>query len=140
MRRRVLFDVNIILDVIENRRPHVEYSGPAIQFAADQAIEGFLCASSVDTLAILIRRNSSAAITYSILTDLLKILQIAPLNADIIRKALDMRWNDPEDAIVFQSACAIECSHIITRNVRDFQVRDAKILVLSPKEFLALQQ
>jgi predicted nucleic acid-binding protein len=131
---RVLFDVNVLLDVIEHRQPHIGYSGPALQLAADRVIKGFICASSVDTLAFLIKRNSSSLTTHAILEDLLQLLEVAPLDGKIIKDALTLRWNDPEDAILYQSACAVGCTYIVSRNVRDFKVKDGEIQIITPKE------
>jgi predicted nucleic acid-binding protein len=131
---RVMFDVNVILDVIEHRQPHIEYSGPALQLANEQKIKGFVCASSVDTLAFLLRRNASSAITHSILEDLLQILEPAPVDGSIIQKALTRRWNDIEDAILYESAVAVGCNKIVTRNTRDFRSADKCIQIVTPRE------
>jgi len=61
-------------------------------------------------------------------------LEVAPLDGQIIKDALTLRWNDPEDAILYQSACAVGCTHIVSRNVRDFKVKDGEIQIITPKE------
>jgi predicted nucleic acid-binding protein len=136
MPERVLFDVNVLVDVIENRLPHVNQSGPALRLVSEGKITGLIAASSVDTLAFIIRKNATSAQTHSILEDVLLLLEVAPVDGDIIRKALSMRWNDPEDAIIYQAAKASGCTALVTRNTRDFQVDDDSIAVLSPEQLI----
>ncbi|MCC5926985.1 MAG: PIN domain-containing protein [Bacteroidetes bacterium] len=136
MPERVLFAVNVLLDVIENRLPYVNQSGPALRLVSDGKVRGLIAASSVDTLAFLIRKNATSAQTHSILEDLLLLLEVAPVDGDIVRKALSMRWNDPEDAIIYQAAKFSGCTAIVTRNTRDFRVDADSIEVLSPEQLV----
>ena len=133
MPERVLFDVNVILDVVENRQPHVSRSGPALQLAATGHVKGFIAASSVDTLAFLIRKNATSAQTHVVLEDLLRILEVAPVTGEIIRTALKARWSDPEDAIIYYAALEMGCTRIVTRNVRDFRTGSDPIEVIPPE-------
>jgi len=135
MSERVLFDVNVILDVVENRQPHVARSGPALQLAATGHITGFISASSVDTLAFLIRKNATSVQTHAVLEDLLHILEVAPVTGEIIRAALKARWNAPEDTIIYYAALEMGCTRIVTRNVRDFRAETGAIEIIPP-EFL----
>lgn len=133
---KVLFDVNVVLDVLENREPHIANSGPALRMAETGQIHGCISASSIDTLAFLIRRTTSSAMTNNILQDLISILDIVPVNGSIIRKALNARWNDPEDAILYYAAAEAGCKKIVTRNVRDFRTDEDLVLVIPPEKLL----
>ncbi len=130
----VLFDVNVILDVIENRTPYVVHSGPALKLAENGQIRGYISASSIDTLAFLLRRNCSSIKTNAILQDLIRILHIATVDEMVIRQALDAKWDDPEDAILYFSAKNAGCTRIITRNKRDFKLADTSIEIVLPSE------
>jgi predicted nucleic acid-binding protein len=132
MPEKVLFDVNVILDVIENRAPHVAHSGPALKLAETGHIKGFITATSVDTLAFLIRRSCSKARTHTILIDLLSILDVAAVDGKIIREAIAAKWDDPEDAIVYFSARTAGCTTIVTRNKPDFKLADNSVTVVHP--------
>lgn len=130
----VLFDVNVILDVIENRLPHVVHSGPALIMAENGQIRGYISASSIDTLAFLLRRKCSSIKTNAILQDLIRILHIATVDDKVIRQALDAKWDDPEDAILYFSAKNAGCTRIVTRNKRDFKFADPSIEIVLPSE------
>jgi len=134
MAERVLFDVNVLLDVLESRQPHISGSGPALQLAASGRIKGFVAASSVDTLAFMIRRNATSAQTNAVLEDLLEILEVAPVTGDIIRAALKARWNGTEDTIIYHAALEAGCTRIVTRNVRDFRTGAGDIEVIPPEK------
>ncbi len=133
---KVLFDVNVILDVLENREPHIANSGPALRLAETKRVHGCLSASSVDTLAYLIRRTTSSSMTNNILQELISILEVVPIDENIIRKALNARWNDPEDAILYYAAVQSGCKKIVTRNVRDFKTDDDLVTVIHPEKLL----
>lgn len=74
--------------------------------------------------------------TNNILQDLISILDIVPVNGSIIRKALNARWNDPEDAILYYAAAEAGCKKIVTRNVRDFRTDEDLVLVIPPEKLL----
>ena len=139
MPEKVLFDVNVILDVLESREPHIANSGPALRMAETGQIHGCLSASSVDTLAFLIRRTASSVMTNNILQELINILDVVPVDGNIIRIALNARWDDPEDAILYYAAAQAGCKKIVTRNVRDFKTDDDLVIVIPPEKLLESQ-
>lgn len=135
---KILFDVNVILDVIENRAPYVQHSGPVLKRAEGGHVHGYVCASSIDTLAFLLRRSCSSAKTHSILQDLLRILSVATVDEQVVRLALAARWGDPEDAILYYAAKNAGCTKIVTRNKRDFKLADSSIAIVLPSELTVL--
>jgi predicted nucleic acid-binding protein len=134
MPEKVLFDVNVILDVIENRMPHVLHSGPALKLAESGQVVGFVSASTVDTLAFLLRRSCSRVKTHAILQDLLSILQVATVDDMVIRQAIDAKWDDPEDAILYYAAKNAGCTRIVTKNKRDFKLAEKSVEIALPSE------
>jgi len=133
----VLFDVNVLLDVLENRNPHVIHSGPALLLAEKKSIIGCISATSIDTLAFLLRKSVSRPVMYRLLDQITDMLTILPVNESIISKALHARWRDPEDAILYYTAVSARCSFLVTRNTKDFEPDNQNIKILTPKEFLS---
>lgn len=74
--------------------------------------------------------------TNNILQELITILDVVPVNDNIIRNALNARWNDPEDAILYYAAAKAGCKKIVTRNVRDFITDDDLVTVIPPENLL----
>ena len=74
--------------------------------------------------------------TNNILQELITILDIVPVDGNIIRKALNARWNDPEDAILYYAAVEAGCKKIVTRNVRDFRADGDLVRVIPPEKLM----
>lgn len=137
MPRRVLFDINVVLDVIEARVPHNQFSGPCLAMAEAGEITGMMAACSIDTLAYLLERDISPTRVRAIVSSLLEFLEVAPVDGHAISTAIEAKWNDLEDAILYQVAMASKCDCLVTRNVRDFLITDEDPLpVVTPKAFL----
>lgn len=135
-KERVLFDVNVIIDVIEHREPFVTYSGPALYLAEIAKIEGFISATSIDTIAFLIRKQATPIQINAVLNNLINILQVAQVDHTVIQNAINYKWNDPEDAIIYEAAKASDCNVIVTRNKKDFKKADSNVKILFPEELV----
>ncbi len=53
---RILFDTNIILDVLLNRKKFVELSSNLVGMVESNNIEGYLCATTITALDYLIAK------------------------------------------------------------------------------------
>jgi predicted nucleic acid-binding protein len=58
--KRVLLDVNVILDVLLDRKPHAAASAAASAAVENRALEGLLSADAVMTIHYLIARERGA--------------------------------------------------------------------------------
>ncbi|MGA9479198.1 MAG: PIN domain-containing protein, partial [Desulfobacterales bacterium] len=72
---QVLFDLNIILDVLQNRTEFYDLSAILLAFAETGKIQGWLAAHSITTLFYLIVKDKSAEQARVILTNLLQFLK-----------------------------------------------------------------
>lgn len=133
MPKKVLFDLHVVLDVMEARSPHLVHSGPALEMAYQQNIQGVLSASSVDTLCFLLQRSLSVQRARSIIKDLLAFFEVATVSDETIRRAMALNFKDLEDAIVYQAALDHQCDYLLTRNLRDFPSSGDQITVISPQ-------
>lgn len=72
------------------------------------------------------------------LMDLLRLVNVVPVDHDRLLQALAMNWNDFEGAV--QAACAtkIDADYLITRNREDFSRAD--VSTRSPAECMALHR
>jgi predicted nucleic acid-binding protein len=133
---QVLFDLNIILDVLQERTDFYDFSAQSLAFAETGFIQGWLAAHSVTTLFYLIAKDKSPEQARVTLTSLLQFLRIAPVNQNTIEQAMNLPYRDFEDAVQMLSALQIHADYLITRNVRDYQ--PAPIQVIQPVELLAV--
>ncbi len=131
---KILFDTNVILDVLMNRQPFV---GTAIQLMAHvelRRIEGYLCATTVTTLHYLIARARGTATANRAVEQLLSLFAIAPVDRLVLQSAVDLGFDDYEDAVLHEAARIVGNNAIVTRNQSDF--RRASLIVYSPSELL----
>ena len=137
MANRILTDVNVCLDLLLDRRPYVEYSGKIFTLAENKSIQLYISGLSIDTLFYIIRPAMGSNKANEVLSTLLDVAQIAPVNDSVVRDALRSGWNDLEDALQYYSAINANCTHLITRNLRDFrQADDSGLHILTPQQYL----
>lgn len=135
---QVLFDLNIILDVLQERKDFYEFSARLLAFAETGRIQGWLAAHSITTLFYLIAKDRSPEQAKVTLTSLLQFLKIAPVDQNTIEQALNLPYRDFEDAVQMMAALQIRVDYLLTRNVKDYQ--PAPLEVLQPVELLAILQ
>ncbi len=124
MSRRVLYDTNVLLDVVLERRPHLAASSRALDLVAEERVEGFLAGHAATAIAYLVQRARSAEQARAVLLLLLSRLKVAPTTDAVIRQALAMRLADLEDAVCVASAQEVRCDLIVTRNPHRFRGAD----------------
>jgi predicted nucleic acid-binding protein len=135
-RYRVLIDLNIILDALQQRQPHYEFSARLLAKAENQTIEGWISAHSVTTLFYLIAKDTSPDLARGVLTQLLSFLQVASVTQETIEQALNLPYRDFEDAVQIIAALQSRADYLVTRNPQDY--KPPIIPVLQPVELLAL--
>lgn len=133
---KVMFDLNIILDVLQERKEFYEFSARLLADAETGHIQGWLAAHSVTTLFYLVAKDRSPEQARVVLTSLLQFLKIAPVDQQTIEQALNLPYRDYEDSVQMISAMQIQADYLLTRNPRDFQ--PAPIAVIQPAELLAI--
>jgi predicted nucleic acid-binding protein len=134
---KVLFDTNVILDVILKRMPFYNDSRSILYMASQREIAGFVSASSITDIYYLTEktfRNTESA--QKAIYKLLEVVYAADTKGQDIKSALKLGFPDFEDAVVCAVAIREKADFIITRNVKDFAL--SPVRAVSPKEFLLL--
>lgn len=132
---RILLDINIIRDVLQERIPHYESSSQLLALAENRHIQGLVSAHTMTTLFYLISKDRSPEQARVTLTGLLQFLTVAPVDQDTIEKALALPYKDFEDAVQMIAAVQCKADGLITRNPKDFQ--PALVPIYQPADFLA---
>src|SRR5258708_37466532 len=118
--KRILFDTNVVLDVLLDRQPYVEASG-AVWLAVETGIsEGFLAAHAVTTIHYLLRREMGNIKAKRIVSAILSVLGVGPVDAAVIQEALQLPLADFEDAVTAAAARLAGCECIVTRDPKGF--------------------
>ena len=132
---RILFDVNVVLDVLQKREPFYEASARLLGYAETGRVQGCIAAHSLTTLFILVSKYRSAAEAHVILTSLMQFLQIAAVTQETLSQALNLPYKDFEDAVQMSAALQWKADYLATRNIRDYQ--PAPVKTVQPIDLLA---
>ncbi len=130
----LLIDGNIILDVLQNREPHVEASSKVWKLCETNLVEGYVSALTFADMVYVMRKELTPEKIHEVLKKLALIFHFTELSVSDIEKAAGMMWNDYEDAVQAATAERIRAAAIITRNIKDYQ--QSKIPAFTPAEFL----
>lgn len=132
---RVLFDTNVVLDVLLARPPFVNAASELFGLVERTRITGLLCATTITTVDYLLMQAMPRLEAHQALRKLLTLFEIAPVNRAILEEALKSRIADFEDAVLDQAGRFAEAEVIVTRNQKDF--RHSSLRILGPDEFLS---
>lgn len=132
---KLLVDGNILLDVLQNREPHVIASALVWKLCETGQAKGYVSALTFANLVYVLRRELDPKKTEEVLKKLSLIFSFAELSGADLLKAACLHWNDYEAALQAVTAERLRADFIITRNVKDF--KQSKILALTPAELLA---
>lgn len=131
---RVLFDTDVILDLLLDRAPFADPAAEIWQANADGRLEGFVSAITPVNIFYIARRLKDRQIAFQIVTEVLAALSVCPLDQQALQAALTLPFTDYEDAVQHVFATGSQLDAIVTRNAKDFA--GATLPILSPTELL----
>jgi predicted nucleic acid-binding protein len=132
----VLIDTNIALDVLLQRVPFVAEASKIMVLSEKGIIDSYISVSAITDIFYIIKKAcKDTALALQLIKDLLKTVSPATVTDDNIYQALDLDWDDFEDAVQYTAGEGINAEYIITRNPTDFV--KSTIVVVAPGEFLA---
>jgi predicted nucleic acid-binding protein len=134
--KKVLVDINVLLDVFLDRQPHVKASTALWAAIESGQAEGVLSAHALTTIYYLVGRERSAAAAKRTIISLLSVFGVAAIDRIVIQEALDLPCADFEDAVSAAAARSAGCDLIVTRDPKGF--RGSRVAVLSPEAALPL--
>lgn len=133
---RVLFDTNVVLDVLLDRHPFVEESGAAWALVEYGRVVGMLSAHSVTTIHYLLEKNVGRANARPMITALLTVFSVATVDAGVIRDALHLSFADFEDSVSAAAARSAACDYLVTRDRTGF--RNSPVRPITPHAILRI--
>jgi hypothetical protein len=92
--KRILFDVNVVLDVLLDGKPRVGVSGVVWATVEAGIAEGLVSAHAVTTIHSLEKKDVGLAGAMEILSAILRVFEIAPTDALVIQEALQLPSTD----------------------------------------------
>ncbi len=133
---RILFDTNVILDVLLDREPFSSTTAKLFSKVETGEITGYICATTIITLHYLTSKVVGADSALEQINKLMKLFEVAPVNRAVLDAALSSGFKDFEDAVVYESGVNKETQGIVTRDFDCF--KKSKINIYSPEELLLM--
>lgn len=128
-------DINVLLDVFQNRQPHFTASAQVVGLVVAGELTGVCPVHGLTTLYYLVRKHAAKQQAEAAMDQILDHFQLGQMNAAAMREARQMPMDDFEDAVVAVVARATASRFIITRNVEDFAA--SPVPAISPEDFLS---
>ena len=133
---KILFDTNVILDVLLDREPFSSTAAKLFSKVESGEISGYVCATTITTIHYLACKVIGADSAKEEINKLIQLVDIAPENRAVLGTAVSSDFKDFEDAVVHESSVYIEAQGIVTRDLNGF--KKSKIQVYSPEELLLM--
>lgn len=120
MKRRWLVDLNVVLDVLLDRPPHVATAAALWASAERGEVDLLVAAHAVTTLHYIAQRGRGQVFADRCVADVLSVFGVATVDDAVLRQAVSLGWRDFEDAVVAAAGQVAGCSAIVTRDPRGF--------------------
>jgi len=135
---KILFDTNVVLDVLLNRKPHVEHAVRLFVSVERKRIEGLLGATTVTTIHYLATRAVGASRARKYVQTLLSLFDVAPVGREALSDALLLNFRDYEDAVLHEAARHAGAVGIVTRDPKGFA--RGRLRVYEPYELVRMTE
>jgi predicted nucleic acid-binding protein len=132
---KVLFDTNVVLDVLLEREPHVGVAAKLFALVDKGRLEASICATTATTIYYIAAKSFGRRRAHTQVHELLSLFDVAAVDREVLDHALDLDFADFEDAVAHEAARASGMSAIVTRDGGDFV--NASLPVFDPHELLA---
>lgn len=128
--KRLLLDLNVVLDVILDCAPGAD-AAAALWAAIERGQgHGMLPAHGLTTIFYLLEKARGASFAREGVERLIGIFGVAPVDDEVVRRALVLAWPDFEDAVCAAAAEASGCHAIVTRDADGYP--NASLPVIDP--------
>ena len=134
--KKILFDTNVVLDVLLERQPHEDASTAVWAIVETGNAKGMLAAHAVTTIHYFIRKQKGNLESMRAVAAILRVFSVAPVDGEVFEEALQLPCSDFEDAVTVAAARLAGCDYIVTRDPRGF--RGSPVRCYSPAAILPL--
>lgn len=130
----VLFDTNVVLDVLLKRSPWDADAAACWQAIDDRKILGCITASTLTDIFYIARKHAGQADAFNALRVCLDAFAICQVDRRALEEALDLPGNDFEDNLQIACASLADLDLILTRDPNGF--KSATLPILAPADLL----
>lgn len=134
---KILVDTNVIIDALTAREPWNESAEKIFLLGANHIVDLYITASSATDIYYLIRKHlHNAQTAKQVMSKLYSLMNILEVTETDCVEALASQIKDYEDAVVERVAFRKEMDYIVTRNTKDYQNGNVKVIL--PDDFIEL--
>lgn len=133
--KKVFIDTNVLIDVVEQRKPFFLYCANILELAVANRIEVYATALTFVNTIHIARKSLGTDTVIGKLEALRRYIHISPMTEKEMNNAFNLPCKDMEDSLQYCSAISAGCNILVTRNTKDFPKSDI-CDILTPQEFL----
>lgn len=133
---KLLLDINVLLDVLLDRAPWSDAASRLLAAIESNRAEAFVAAHTLPTVYYIVAQSRDRNVATAAVSDLLRIVDVAPITRADYQTALGFAIGDFEDAVQAAAALTVGADYLVTRNEKDF--RSAPVSTADPATVLAL--
>ncbi len=131
---RAFVDTDVILDLLTQRTPHFHFATLLFTFAEKKKIILYTSPSVFINAFYILRKHLGIAEAKKALMRLRLLLHVIDADEKIIDLACLSDFSDLEDAVQYYTARQHRLGTLITRNIKDYKVKD--MIIQSPETYL----
>lgn len=132
----LLIDSNVLLDVVLNRRPWAEDATGLLDAVAKGRAIGYVAGHTIPTVYYVVANERDRAAAATVVSDMLELLTVVPLDNAGFQRALGLGLRDFEDAAQAAACLEVGADSLVTRNPKDYG--KAPVTLRTAGEVLAL--
>ena len=133
---KILFDTNVILDVLLNRLPFSNVAINLFSAVEVRGLDGYLYATTLTTVDYLVAKAINKRVAEESIRKLLHLFNVAEVNKHVLELATDSGFSDFEDAVLYMAGTTAFVDGIVTRNIKDF--KKASLPIYTPDELWSI--
>ena len=139
MATKIFLDTNIVLDVLDDKRPYHAGAVEIWRMIETNQVDAFISESVVTATDYILQKSSGKPRRISLLSDLLVFLQILPCTTTTCTTAFQNTFPDTEDTILYQVALEGEVDYFITNDLKaQKRLSTGSLPVIPTKDFLSI--
>ena len=134
MTERIFTDSDVVIDLLAVRMPFYDDSAKIFTMAYKKKIEIYTTAVVLTNVFYILRKIMGNEEAKKQLKNLRLLIQILPINENIIDMTLNSKFSDFEDGLQYFTAKDGNIHTVITRNVKDY--KEKGVAVQTPSEYI----
>lgn len=133
---KVFFDTNVILDLLEDRKP---FAAEVTKIFENLELENIFVSALSAHICMYLLRPKPGSKKWEHLQNFFGQINIVPVTGETVTFSFEMNVNDFEDSLQYLGATTF-CDTIVTRNTSDFErlkaTIPASVKIETPADFL----